>query len=116
MIRNNVDDDRRLDHLSGYRELVHHAVPYGEGPGLSATRECVAVLDGDAERSVIAELDALLIEQIMRLDWIDDYVLRDDPAQPLGKWWWRLGMIRRRGYPVELLPEHLQEIYAEYGS
>jgi len=113
---NNVDADCRLDHLSGYRELVHYAVPYGEGPGLSATRECVAVLDGDAERSVAAELDELLIEKIMQLDWIDDYVLRDNAAQPMEKWWWHLGAIRRREYPAELLPEHLQEIYAEYGS
>ena len=41
------------------------------------------------------------------------FEIEDDETQPLEKWWWHLNKIVRGEYPLELLPEHLREIYIE---
>jgi len=108
-------DNCRSERLSGYHELVHYALPFGEGPGLSAIREQIDHLDlTPEERREVAELDEIVIEELGYRDWIDDYVLRDDPTQPLSRWWWRLGQLRAGVYPAELLPRHLREIYRQH--
>ena len=107
-------DNRRSDRLSGYHELVHYALPFGEGPGLSAIRDKLDHLDLTPEEiQEVAELDEIVIEELGYRDWIDDYVLRDDSAQPLSHWWWHLGKLRADAYPAELLPPHLREIYRQ---
>ena len=58
-------------------------------------------------------LDEIVIDEVLRADDVSEFLLMDDPAQPLEKWWWHLGAIRRREYPVELLPEHLRAVYLE---
>ena len=110
-------DNSRSERLRWYHEIVHYALPFGEGPGLSDTREEINQLDLTAEEiRELAQLDEIVIEELGYRDWIDDYVLRDNPAQPLSHWWWHLGKLRAGTYPAELLPEHLREIYRQQAA
>ena len=68
--------------------------------------------DRKEEANEIAALDEIVIDEVLRADDVSEFLLMDDPAQPLEKWWWHLGAIRRREYPAELLPEYLRVVYA----
>ena len=72
----------------------------------------------DEELGDLRQHDVDFIDYVLAYedDEIWPSLLEAHPEQPLEKWWWHLGAIRQREYPAELLPEHLQEIYAEYGS
>ena len=102
----------RPDRLREYSEVVDFGLLVGEGLGLPEARETLAALQlTDEEAEVLGILDEIVVEYLSDQDhWIDHYVLRDDPAQPLSHWWWHLGKLRAGTYPAELLPEHLREI------
>ncbi len=70
---------------------------------------------GDVER--LHFLDQVLMEEALRGEptIIMADVLADHPDQPLERWWWHLGAIRRGRYPVALLPEHVRAVLAEAG-
>ena len=105
----------RPDRLRAYSEVVDFGLIVGEGFGLQEAREEIAALSLTAEEtSVLQLLDEIVIEFLIDpTHWIDDYVLRDDPAQPLSHWWWHLGQLRAGVYPAELLPVHLWKIYRQ---
>lgn len=100
--------------LRGYLEEVEFALEMGDGPFLRETRERLAtlILD-DSESTELARLDGFVIDQILTLDEIQPFLLEDDEAQPLERWWWHLGKLRRRTYPAHRLPEHLRTIYQD---
>ena len=105
----------RPDRLRAYSEVVDFGLIVGEGFGLPDAREEIATLSLTSEEAgVLQLLDEIVIEFLIDpTHWIDDYVLRDDPAQPLSRWWWHLGKLRAGVYPAELLPKHLQDIYRQ---
>lgn len=39
--------------------------------------------------------------------------IEDKENEPLEKWWWHLNTIVKGEYPIELLPDHLKDIYVE---
>jgi len=99
--------------LRAYSEVVDFGLIVGEGFGLPDAREEIAALSLTGEEAgVLQLLDEIVVEFLIdSTHWIDDYVLRDDPAQPLSHWWWHLGKLRAGVYPAELLPKRLREIY-----
>jgi hypothetical protein len=100
------------DPLKWYRELVRHALDSGSAPGFSERREQVAkALLMASQRENLLALDEEALEYVLELPELDDELLQDDLSQPLEKWWWHLGTIRRGTYPVELLPQSVRAIY-----
>jgi hypothetical protein len=108
----------RPDRLREYSEVVDFGLLVGEGLGLPEARETIAALQlTDEETEVLRILDEIVVEYFSDQDhWIDNYVLRDNPTQPLSHWWWHLGKLRAGTYPAELLLEHLREIYRQQAA
>ena len=102
--------------LSDYHEAVWTAPWVDDIPtwDLRPARDYLA--DRKEDPDEIAALDEIVIDEVLRADDVPEFLLRDDPVQPLKKWWWHLDAIRRRAYPVELLPEYLRAVYLEAGS
>lgn len=100
------------ERLRSYRQEVDFCLESGEGPALRGSREVLAALDLTAgELAELADIDAGALDFILELDEIAPNLLEDDPAQPLKKWWWHLGKIRRGEYPAELLPAAIRPFY-----
>ena len=75
----------------------------------------------DDDKEVLAH-DRILLSHLKEyLDFARSYYqkylnynpIRDDPSQPLEKWWWHLNKIAEGKYPADKLPEHLREIYKD---
>lgn len=96
--------------LIGYWEVVRHCMDSGSAPGFKAIREKLfgEVLT-QGQHDLADYLDAEALEYATELAFVESDLLKDDPAQPLEKWWWHLGAIRNRSYPLDLLPAHLRE-------
>lgn len=106
--------DRTHGRLNGYHQEVYFALDAGEGPVLRETRERLVSDDLlPEETSELQVLDAVVVDSVIQFDAIADYLLADNPTQPLSKWWWHLGKLRAGLYPAELLPEHLRAVYRE---
>ncbi len=102
----------RTDALTSYSNEVKFALANGEGPILREAREALSKLAfPEAEATLLADLDADVVDSMVQFDEIADYLLEDDPTQELRKWWWHLGSIHRGDYPAELLPESLRDFY-----
>lgn len=107
-------DDRQSLRTRTYNVWVMDAVPVGTEA--RSEREWLAgLILSEAERADCGDLDGILIEEAMAGAVMPE-VLADDPAQPLDRWWWHLGLIRARAYPAELLPETLRAVYLEFGA
>lgn len=105
-------DTLRSDQLKVYFHEVKFALAEGEGPILREARDALANLAlTQTETHDLASLDADVVDSIVQLDHIADYLLEDNQTQPLEKWWWHLNRIRRGDYPAELLPESLRGYY-----
>lgn len=87
----------------------------GEDFNMRESRERVSELGKDAD-SEVKMIDEIVIEAAIANDYIADSALDDDQTRPLQNWWWHLGKIRHKTYPAELLPNHLQAVYAETES
>lgn len=107
-------DGYRFARLRGYREVVSFALEMGDGPFLRETRQRLSALSLNADEiAELANIDADVIDEMMRSDLIEADILADDDSQPLERWWWHLGKLRKRTYPVTQLPEHLRGVYLE---
>ena len=107
-------DIKRADALGTYLREICFALPAGEGAMLRNARAAVANMTLDAaDRAAVARLDADVINTLVveATDTLAEYLLTDDPTQPLDDWWWHLGAIHHRRYPADRLPEHLQREY-----
>ena len=105
-------DHYQSPHLRGYSEEIHFALEVGEGPTLRQARHQIATtaLTPD-EQSALAVFDEYVIDAIVNLESVQNYLLRDNDLYPLNNWWWHLGKLRAGTYPAHLLPEHLRAIY-----
>ena len=104
--------NRNVVKLDRYEELIQFALDLGEGMGLADLREeLAAAVFAEWDQCRLMKLDGYVIEQITQGDVIADYLLKDESARPLSRWWWHLGKLRAGTYPAQLLPPHLQEIY-----
>ncbi|XSG84502.1 MAG: hypothetical protein ACPW60_12295 [Methylohalobius sp. ZOD2] len=67
----------------------------------------------DRERADQAELDEILLEEALGPAPLNvtERLLEDHPDQPVERWWWHLGALRRGEYPIDRLPDHLMNIY-----
>lgn len=98
--------------LRGYSEEINFALDVGEGPTLRHARNRISTMAlTPDEQYELAELDELVIDQILNFEDVQAYLLADDNSQPLTHWWWHLGRLRAGVYPAHLLPPHLQAIY-----
>lgn len=89
--------------LERYREYgFYQLADTGEGLGLRESREELHTMGRDNGSDVI-EIDEIVIESVLVNDYVADYLLAD-ADEPLAKWWWHLGKIRQKQFPVELLP------------
>lgn len=98
--------------LRGYAEEIHFALDVGEGPTLRQARNRIStmILTPEEQRE-LAELDELVIDQILNFEDVQSYLLEDDLTRPLSQWWWHLGQLRAGTYPAHLLPPALRVIY-----
>lgn len=102
------------ERLRSYREETFFALEVGEGFTLRAARNRLAGMSlTNDERNELSIIDGMVIESIIELDEVADYLLNDDETQPLADWWWHLGKIRQRTYPADLLPPHLRAVYLD---
>jgi len=103
--------EKKTNPLERYREYVEFQLAIdGEGVGLRQVREKLAQT---AAIEGLMELDVFALDSIVVNDYVNIALLQDDPAQPMQKWWWHLGKIRRGEYPVDLLPDSLRMAYSE---
>ncbi|MDZ4154420.1 hypothetical protein [Methylicorpusculum sp.] len=101
------------ERLKAYRFQVDFCLEQGEGPVLRAVRETVGLLSlADQEAAELADIDAVALEYILGLGTLAPYLLTDDDSQPLSHWWWHLGKLQSKTFPVEQLPASLQTVYA----
>ncbi len=61
----------------------------------------------------VQELDVIVIEAAIANTYVNPDLVSDDATQPLTAWWWHLGKIRSKSYPLSLLPAHLDAVYTE---
>lgn len=102
------------ERLRGYRQQVDFCLEQGEGPVLRPLREDVDnMVLNDMEQSELANIDAGVINYLLTLSEVSQYLIKDDAEQPLAKWWWHLGKIRNKTYPVDLLPKYVRAVYTE---
>jgi hypothetical protein len=105
----------RTDYLSTYFNEVKFALANGEGPILREAREALENLAlSDAEKAVLADLDADVVDSVVQFDEIASYLLQDRADQGMQKWWWHLGDIHKGEYPAEFLPESLRGFYQSH--
>jgi len=98
--------------LRGYSEEINFALEIGEGPTLRQARSRISAMTMTPdEQDELAELDELVVDQIVNSDDLQPYLLKDDSSIPLAHWWWHLGKLRAGTYPAHLLPDHLRAIY-----
>lgn len=83
----------------------------GEGWQVRESRQRLfeAGIDNDATR----EIDKIVIEAVIVSDYVSKNVVSDDDTQPISRWWWYLGKIRDKTFPVEQLPAYLREDYLD---
>ena len=89
-------------------------MPFGSGIEFPMVRGALSELPLDDEQAQqLNDLDQLALDLVITMDLDDVWpgLLEDHPDIPLERWWWHLGAIRRREYPTEFLPEHLQADY-----
>jgi hypothetical protein len=100
--------------LDTYETEVNYALADGEGLFLRAARQQLAEQDlSTADLAKVSALDAVVISSVIILgDDIADYLV-DDAEGSLKDWWWHLGKISTKRYPVALLPDYLQSVYTE---
>ena len=98
--------------VEDYRSAVVEEFAVGEGVGLRRARAAVAEggLPAD-QRRLVDYLDTLVLDGLLGGDYIADYLLQDDAAQPASAWWWHLAAIRKGEWDVADLPPHLAAIY-----
>lgn len=107
-------DHKQIDYLAGYRHEIDFALVDGVSLVLCKIREELnAVALTAAEQAKLDRADETVIITIMELDDVDAGLIADDESKPLSAWWWHLGKIRDLSYPAELLPAHLQAVYAK---
>lgn len=104
---------QRSTRLRGYSEEINFALEIGEGPTLRQARSRISAmaLTPDEQRE-LAELDTLVIDEILNLEDVQVYLVEDSDNHPLAHWWWHLGKLRAGTYPADMLPPHLRAIYA----
>lgn len=77
-------------------------------------------LDGvkldSGQQAYLYKRDVEVILSLMELEEVDEVIIHDDVSQSLRKWWWRLGKLRHKTYPADLLPGHLRAVYREYAK
>ena len=71
------------------------------------------LFEAGIDNDTIREIDEIIIEATIVLDYVSDNAITDDDTRPLSHWWWHLGKIRTKSFPVEQLPEYLREVYLE---
>ncbi|MGZ8219506.1 hypothetical protein [Methylomagnum sp.] len=109
-----MTDERFDDPLASYRREARFALDDGEGPILREARENLSSVDLSPEIThELHELDTDAVDSIVQFEAIANYLITDNPAQPITKWWWHLGKLRSGSYPAELLPEHLRAVYRD---
>ena len=105
-------DEKKHDPVLRYEEYAYYQFSIdGEGVSLRESRQHLAGTGMDS--ALIHSLDEIVIEAAIANDYINPDLVKDDEAQPLQNWWWHLGKIRAKTYPVDLLPAHLQAVYRE---
>ena len=78
-----------------YREYGYYQfADDGEGIGLREAREQLHLLKLDDD-VFVQEVDAVVMESLMELDYINPLLLMDDDTQPLNHWWWHFSKIRK---------------------
>lgn len=82
----------------------------GEDFDMRESRELVFKLGRDMD-SEVRIIDEIVIEAVIANDYVAASAMNDDDNQPLQNWWWHLGKIRGKTYPVGLLPAYLQAVY-----
>ncbi|WP_341325406.1 hypothetical protein [Methylotuvimicrobium sp. KM2] len=102
------------DRLRCYREEIMFALEVGEGLTLRQARDRIAKmpLSGNEQIELI-DIDLMVVDSVVGLDWIASYLLSDDDTQALSLWWWHLGKIRAKTFPAEQLPEPLRAVYLD---
>ncbi len=109
-------EEKKNNPIERYREYGYYQFSDdGEGFNLRESRDNLHKL-GKGTDTTVQEIDEVVIEAAVVNDYVADYLLKDDNAQPLPHWWWHLGKIRDKSYPAELLPAHLQAVYGEGGA
>lgn len=107
-------DHKQIDYLAGYQHEIDYALADGVSLVLRKIRD---ELDGIAftadQQAMLDRADETVIINMAELDDIDAGLIADDESKPLTDWWWYLGKIRDLTYPAELLPAHLQAVYAK---
>jgi len=63
--------------------------------------------------SIVKDIDEIVLEAVLVNDYVDNGILKDDEQQKLANWWWHLGKIRDKTFPVDQLPDYLQAVYQE---
>ena len=107
-------DNKRINYLDGYRHEIDFALVDGVSLVLRKIRQRVSKFKlSPAEQLGLDVDDEAVITTVMALDDIDDGLVKDDEMRPLQDWWWHLGKIRAKTYPVDLLSAHLQAVYRE---
>ena len=105
--------EKRTNPVEAYREYGYYQFSEcGEGVHLRESRDDLHRLGKD-DSPEIQELDVIVIEAAIANTIVNPDLVSDDDAQPLTAWWWHLGKIRSKSYPLSLLPAHLQAVYTE---
>ena len=105
-------NEKLTDPVEAYREYGYYQfADCGEGVRLRESRERLHELGIDDNE--VRAIDEIVIEAAIANDYVSPDLIDDKRIGPLQNWWWRLGKIRAKTYPAELLPAHLQAVYAE---
>ncbi len=105
--------EKRTNPVEAYREYGYYQFSdCGEGVCLRESRADLQRL-AKGDDPAVRELDVIVIEAAIANPYVNSDLISDDATKPLKEWWWHLGKIRTKTYPIALLPEHLQAVYSE---
>lgn len=103
---------RRSYSLTDYREAVY-TDPWVDDIPTTDLRPAREWLADHPPKGTLAELDAIVVEEVVTGDEVPASLLADDPVQPMEKWWWHLGALRRGDYSADYLPAPLRSVYLD---
>lgn len=104
--------------LADYHEVIWYELDVGGGSLLPTLRDRIEQEKEQWNQELLADLekhDEYLLDHVLVTpqEEIWPSLLEDHPDQPLERWWWHLGKLRRGEYPLELLPEPLRRVVEE---
>ncbi len=105
--------NRRFSELESYADAVLFGLEQGGNDALRERRDTIDAevlsLSGQQE---LYYLDSVLIDSVMTESGLDESLFEDGQCA-LKHWWWHLGKIRDKTFPVALLPDYLQMVCSE---